>query len=43
MNIEFDIPEFDTELRPLLQHKLDNKAKPVGSLGKLKRWLCRLD
>ncbi len=35
MKIEFDIPEFDTELRPLLQHKLDNKAKPVGSLGKL--------
>ncbi|HZL11630.1 MAG TPA: nicotinate-nucleotide--dimethylbenzimidazole phosphoribosyltransferase [Prolixibacteraceae bacterium] len=35
MNIEFDIPELNTELIPQLQHKLDNKAKPVGSLGQL--------
>ncbi len=35
MNTEFDIPELNTELIPQLQHKLNNKAKPVGSLGQL--------
>lgn len=35
MNTEFDIPELNTELIPQLQHKLDNKSKPVGSLGQL--------
>ena len=35
MNFELDIPELDIELRPQIQHKLDNKAKPVGSLGQL--------
>jgi len=31
----FNIPELDRELIPQFQHKLDNKAKPVGSLGRL--------
>lgn len=29
------IPEINEELRLEIQHKLDNKAKPVGSLGQL--------
>ncbi len=29
------IPEFSPELTEKIQHKLDNKAKPVGSLGRL--------
>ena len=32
---EFEIPEIDEGLRGVIQHKLDNKAKPVGSLGRL--------
>jgi len=32
---EFEIPEVAVELREAIQHKLDNKAKPVGSLGRL--------
>jgi len=32
---EIDIPALDRELIAPLQHKLDNKAKPVGSLGRL--------
>lgn len=32
---EYFIPELNQELIPAIQHKLDNKAKPVGSLGKL--------
>ena len=35
MNNEFDIPILNPELIPQLWHKLDNKAKPVGSLGQL--------
>ncbi|MFT3850189.1 MAG: nicotinate-nucleotide--dimethylbenzimidazole phosphoribosyltransferase [Propionivibrio sp.] len=35
MNSEFEIPALDAALIPRLQHKLDNKAKPVGSLGQL--------
>ncbi len=35
MNLEFEIPRLNAELIPHLQHKLDNKAKPVGSLGRL--------
>ncbi len=32
---EFEIPGLSLELREAIQHKLDNKAKPVGSLGRL--------
>ena len=32
---EIDIPALDRELTAPLQRKLDNKAKPVGSLGRL--------
>lgn len=32
---EFEVPVIDRELRGAIQHKLDNKAKPVGSLGRL--------
>lgn len=35
MNPQFEIPELNTELSSQIQHKLDNKAKPVGSLGRL--------
>jgi len=35
MNPQFEIPALNTELSSQIQHKLDNKAKPVGSLGKL--------
>jgi len=35
MNPQFEIPAFNTELSSQIQHKLDNKAKPVGSLGRL--------
>ena len=35
MNTTFNIPDQDQELIPLILHKLDNKAKPVGSLGQL--------
>ena len=35
MNLKIDIPAFDPALIPQIQHKLDNKAKPVGSLGRL--------
>ncbi|MGQ7870186.1 nicotinate-nucleotide--dimethylbenzimidazole phosphoribosyltransferase [Sunxiuqinia sp. sy24] len=31
----FEIPEFNQGLREAIQDKLDNKAKPVGSLGRL--------
>ncbi|TDO01191.1 nicotinate-nucleotide--dimethylbenzimidazole phosphoribosyltransferase [Sunxiuqinia elliptica] len=32
---DFEIPGFSDDLREAIQHKLDNKAKPVGSLGRL--------
>jgi len=32
---EFEIPEIGEGLRESIQHKLDHKAKPVGSLGRL--------
>ena len=32
---EFEIPGLNEGLREAIQHKLDNKAKPVGSLGRL--------
>ena len=35
MNTNFAIPDFDPELISQIQHKLDNKTKPVGSLGRL--------
>ena len=35
MDLKIDIPEFDATLLPQLQRKLDGKAKPVGSLGRL--------
>ena len=35
MNLKIDIPAFEPALIPQIQHKLDNKAKPVGSLGRL--------
>lgn len=35
MNPEIIIPALDKSLLAQLQHKLDNKAKPVGSLGRL--------
>jgi len=35
MNTEYPIPALNPNLIPQLQHKLDNKAKPVGSLGQL--------
>lgn len=37
MSEEFVIPEIDVDLVAELQHKLDNKAKPVGSLGVMER------
>ena len=33
--IDYEIPELDNKLIPLIKHKLDNKTKPVGSLGKM--------
>lgn len=35
MDLKIDIPVFDAQLIPRLQRKLDGKAKPVGSLGRL--------
>ena len=35
MNPDIKIPALDQSLIARLQHKLDNKAKPVGSLGRL--------
>ena len=35
MSTNFAIPDFDPELISQIQHKLDNKTKPVGSLGRL--------
>ena len=35
MNVEYPIPVLNPDLIPQLQYKLDNKAKPVGSLGQL--------
>lgn len=35
MNNSINIPSLDETLREKIQHKLDNKAKPVGSLGRL--------
>lgn len=35
MDTQFAIPALDAELVACLQHKLDDKAKPVGSLGRL--------
>ena len=35
MDLKIDIPAFDAQLIPQLQCKLDGKAKPVGSLGRL--------
>jgi len=37
-----DIPRQDETLIPQLQHKLDNKAKPVGSLGLLENIALRI-
>lgn len=42
MNKNFNIPELNAELIPQLRHKLDNKAKPVGSLGKLEQLALRV-
>ncbi|MBA4409299.1 MAG: nicotinate-nucleotide--dimethylbenzimidazole phosphoribosyltransferase [Bacteroidota bacterium] len=42
MNTNFNIPELNTGLIPQLQHKLDNKAKPVGSLGQLEQLALRV-
>lgn len=33
--IQFDIPDIAYDLEEAIQHKIDNKAKPVGSLGDL--------
>lgn len=40
MNIE--IPRIASQLKEQLQHTLDNKAKPVGSLGKLEEMALRI-
>lgn len=38
----FNIPELNNNLVAQLQHKLDNKAKPVGSLGQLEQLALRV-
>ena len=38
----FNIPQLNSDLVTQLQHKLDNKAKPVGSLGQLEHLALRV-
>ncbi len=40
--MEISIPAIGRDLREAIQHKLDNKAKPVGSLGKLESMAMQL-
>ncbi|MBV5337392.1 MAG: nicotinate-nucleotide--dimethylbenzimidazole phosphoribosyltransferase, partial [Deltaproteobacteria bacterium] len=42
MMMNFNIPELNTDLVAQLQQKLDNKAKPVGSLGRLEHLALRV-
>jgi len=42
MFTSFNIPKINITLQQQLQHKLDNKAKPVGSLGQLEQLALRV-
>lgn len=40
--MKIEIPDIAYDLKAQIQHKLDNKAKPVGSLGKLEDMALRI-